>query len=65
MTSFKDMWHSLFLLILVWIIWTLLLYRKVKKTGKHFMNQENVFFVGYVGFTLGLLIAAIVSTFRL
>lgn len=65
MASFRDMWQTLFLLILVWIFWTLLLYRKVKKTGPHFMNPANVFFVGYVGFTLGLLIAAIASTFRL
>ena len=65
MASFGEMWQSMGIFIVVWILWTLALILKALRCGTYFMNKENLFFVGYVGFTIGILVTAILSLMRL
>lgn len=65
MTTFDEILRALIPFLVIWIVYTFLIYRKAKKCGTSFMNQSNVFFIGYVGFTIGLVVTMIVSTFRL
>lgn len=65
MASFGEMWQSMGIFIVVWILWTLALILKAFRCGAYFMNKENLFFVGYVGFTIGILVTAILSFMRL
>lgn len=62
MASFDSMMRALFPFLIIWALYTFLIYRKYKRCGASFMNLENVLFVGYIGFTIGLIVTAIVST---
>ena len=65
MSSFEEMWKVIIFFGIVWVVYTLVIIYKSKTCGKHFMNNENVLFMGYVGLTIGLMVSAIMSLMRL
>ena len=65
MVSFGEMWYEIGGFLIIWCLYTIIIYRKAAKTGTHFMNLKNGLFVGYVGLTLALIVLAIFSLFLL
>lgn len=65
MTTFADMWRVIIWFLVIWAVYTYLIYRKAKACGTYFMNMKNGFFMGYVGLSIGLVFSIVLSLMRL